>query len=83
MNSIGQENFFNLIKEIGEYLKFSGKLLCNSQRGLDRPFAPVQVIRHLTDGVNHINIPILRHPAGFLGELCASQQQGIEQFGID
>ena len=53
------------------------------QCGLDRPLAPVQVIRHLTDGVNHINTPILRHPAGFLGELCASQQQGIEQFGID
>ena len=53
------------------------------QRGLDRPLAPVHVVRHLPDGVDHIDIPILRHPAGFLGELCASQQQGIEQFGID
>ena len=53
------------------------------QRGLDRPLAPVQVVRHLADGVNHIDIPILRHPTGFLRELCAPQQQGIEQFGID
>lgn len=53
------------------------------QRGLDRPLAPVQVICHLPDGVDHIDIPILRNPAGFLRELCASQQQGIEQFGID
>ena len=54
-----------------------------SQRGLDCPFAPVQVIRHLPDGVDHIDIPILRHPAGFLGELCAPQKKGIEQFGVN
>ena len=50
---------------------------------LDRPLAPVQVVRHLPDGIDHIDILIFRHPAGFLGELCAPQQQGIEQFGID
>ena len=53
------------------------------QRSLDRSLAPVQVIRYLPDCIDHIDIPILRHPAGFLGELCAPQQQGIEQFGID
>ena len=53
------------------------------QSGLDRPLTPVQVICHLADGVNHIDIPILRHPAGFLGELCAPQKKGIKQFGID
>ena len=53
------------------------------QCGLDRSLAPVQVIRHLPDGVDHIDIPILRHPAGFLGELCAPQKKGIEQFGVN
>lgn len=36
------------------------------QGGLDCPLAPVKVIRHLLDRVDHIHIPILGHPAAFL-----------------
>ena len=47
------------------------------QGGFDRPLTPVKVIRHLLDRIDHIHIPILGHPAAFLGKRSAVKQQPI------
>ena len=44
------------------------------QSGLDCPLAPIKIIRHLLDRINHIYISILRLPTVFLGKHGAVQK---------
>ena len=47
------------------------------QSGLDCPLTPVKIICHLLDRIDHIHIPVLGHPAAFLGKRSAVEQQPI------
>ena len=53
------------------------------QGGLDRPLTPVKIVCHLLDRIDHIHIPVLGHPAAFLGKHGAVEKQPVKYFEIE
>ena len=52
------------------------------QGGLDRPLIPVKIVCHLLDRIDHIHIPVLGHPAAFLGKRSAVEQKPYSSLAL-